>query len=105
MPDDRFLVLRLKIHCWAVASQWNAVSAVAETMASLTEALVFGALVTFSNLRTTPALPTELPSTSHTRNLMGTVLPCLKTLDPSELTGCRTSWPGAPLHVVPLGSY
>ncbi len=45
---------------------------------------------------TTPGVPIEFPLASHTRNLTGTVLPCLNTLDPSGFTGWSTAWPGDP---------
>ena len=37
----------------------------------------------------------------HTRNFAGTVDPCLKTLVPWELMGCRMECHGAPRHVPP----
>ena len=47
-------------------------------------------------LVTTPGVPTDIPLASHTRNLAGTVLFCLKTLEPSALIGCRIWWPISP---------
>ena len=37
----------------------------------------------------TPGVLTELQLASKTMNFSGTVLPCLNTLEPSTLTGCR----------------
>src|SRR5262249_48345025 len=99
-PDDRLRVLALNTHCRPAASQRNVASGFVETTASSTAALVdvddtnTGAPVPV----TTPGVPMEFPSASHTRNLTGTVLPFLNTLVPSASTGCRTVRPGAPRH-------
>src|SRR5881296_1450809 len=93
----------LKIHCWSVALQRKSVSGVVDTTDSSSapaEAVLFTSL----KLATTPAVPTEFPFASHTRNFAGTVLPCLKTLDPSAFTGCRIWCPGDARHM-PLEAY
>src|SRR4051795_13598288 len=53
---------------------------------------------------TTPGVPIELPLASHTRNFTGTVEPCLNTLLPSALTGCRMVRPAAPRQDVVAGA-
>ena len=45
---------------------------------------------------TIPGVPMEAPLALQTRNLVGTVLPILKTLVPSALIGCRTWCPASP---------
>ena len=81
-------MLRLKIHCCPEGSQRKAVSGVVDVTASSkagAPAVVFISV----KLVTTPGVPTELQLASNTMNLHGTVLPCLKELEPSGLTGCR----------------
>src|SRR5437763_720655 len=97
-PDFRFLVLWLKIHCWAEGSHRNAVSGVVEYTASSTPPApsVFDHR---TGAPARPAVPTETPEASQTRNLTGTVLPCLNTLLPSALTGWRTTPLGDPRQV------
>ncbi len=88
----------LKIHCWLVESHRNAVSGVVETIVSLTPPGVPFITVEAKDW-TTPACAIDVPLASQTRNLAGTVLPCLNTLVPSKLIGCKIVWPASPLHV------
>src|SRR4051812_35219830 len=84
----RFFVLMLKIHCLSVGSNRKAVSGVVETTVSFTLVSVVP-LIVFTNAKlvTRADVPIELPALSQTRNFAGTVLPCLKMLDPSALIG------------------
>src|SRR5580765_1211492 len=96
-PAFKFLVLRLKIH-WSPA-QRKAVSGVVETTVSSTaggEPVV----CRISKFVTAPAVPIVTPFASQTRNFVGTVLPCLKALEPSALIGWRIAWPTSPLQFV-----
>src|SRR2546426_2077954 len=93
----------LKIHCWSVALQRKSVSGVVDTTDS-SSAPAEAVVLTSLKLATTPDVPTEFPFASHTRNFPGTVLPCLKTLEPSALIGCRTACPGSLRHM-PLDAY
>ena len=89
----------LKIHCLAPASHRNELSGVVESTDSLTSARAAAIVWTNRKPETTPGLPIEFPFESQTRNFAGTVEPCLNTLDPSVLIGCRIAWPGAPLQM------
>src|ERR1700686_272000 len=76
-------VLMLKIHCWPLGSHRKLLSGVVDvTVSSTAVELVPWRICTRLKLVTKPVLPTELPKASHTRNLAGTVLPCLKVLVP-----------------------
>ena len=90
----------LKIHCWSLADQRKAVSGVVEYTSSSTVATTVPFTVLISlKLPTTPSVPIDAPLALQTRNFAGTVLPCLNTLVPSALTGCRIVWPAEPRHV------
>src|SRR5213594_1731055 len=90
----------LKIHCWSVALQRKSVSGVVDTTDS-SSAPAEAVVLTSLKLATTPAVPTEFPFASHTRNFAGAVLPCLKTLEPSALMGWRIWCPGDARQVPP----
>src|SRR5947208_2274086 len=93
------LVLMLNIHCWAVGSQRNAASGVVESTASSTVVSVPVPIPIRLKEVTTPGVPIEAPFASHTRNFAGVVLPCLNTLDPSALMGCKIECPRSPSHI------
>src|SRR6266516_2896678 len=95
----------LKIHCWSVADHRKVESGVVESTGSLTvESTVPLIVWTSRNELTTPAVPIEFPNASHTRNLAGTVEPCLNTLVPSAFTGCRIVRPGEPRQDAEAGA-
>src|SRR5438477_11477246 len=85
----RLFVLMLKIHCCAVGSHRKAVSGVVESTVSLTTVTTPLETLPCWNDLTTPAVPIEFPFASQARNFAGTVLPCLNTLEPSALIGCK----------------
>src|SRR3990170_5782110 len=94
-----FFVLMLKIHCWSVDDQRNAVLGVVDSTSCGSSTVFIPEIVRISlKLSTTPIFPMEVPLASQTRNFAGTVLPCLNTLNPSESIGRRISRPGSPLH-------
>src|SRR5438874_2010674 len=101
----RLFVEMLKIHCWFVGSHRKAVSGVVESTTSLTWLTAVPLFLWMSwNDVTTPAVPTDLPLASQTMNFAGTVLPCLKTLEPSKLIGWRIVCPAEPRQL-PLATY
>src|SRR5689334_23372195 len=87
----------LKIQSWSVGSQRNTVNGVVETTGWST-IFVTPPLTTRIKwkLVTIPGVPRELHWASKTRNFAGTVLPCLKTLEPSGWMGGRIVRPGWP---------
>jgi len=103
-------VLRFQTHCCDAESQRKPLSGVVETTASLT-LLTAVPPRTFTKLIpvTTAPVPTEWQLASNTANFTGTVLPCLKTLLPSTLIGCKITWPGTgvpfKVHIAPAGRY
>src|SRR5205085_9944650 len=87
----------LKIHCCPEASQRKLLSGLVEVTASSTVCVIVPFTIrTRLKAATTPEFPTEFPFASQTRNLAGTVLPCLNVLVPFALTGCRIAWPKSP---------
>src|SRR5437867_581965 len=87
----------LKIHNWSVGSQRNTEYGVVETTAwSTTFVAVALTILIKWKFVTTPAIPIELQLASRSRNLAGTVLPCLNALGPVGSMGGRIVWPGWP---------
>src|SRR2546425_10037239 len=87
----------LKIHNWSVVSQRNTVKGVVETTAWFTIFVTVPLTILIKwKFVTRPAVPMELQLASKSRNLAGTVLPCLKALGPVGSMGGRIVWPGWP---------
>src|SRR3954468_11071006 len=93
----------LKIH-WSPDHR-KSVFGVVESIGSLTVDSVPLTVWICWKEATTPGVPIELPLASHTRNLAGTVEPCLNTLLPSALIGCRIVRPAAPRQAADAGAY
>src|ERR1043166_1719369 len=89
----------LKIHNWSVGSHRNTVNGVVETTVWSTRLVPVALMILIKwKFVTTPAVPIEWQVASRSRNLAGTVLPCLNALGPVGSMGGRIVRPGWPLN-------
>src|SRR5687767_9624490 len=97
----------LKIHCCALGSKRNPRLLVESTSAGGTTSgvdVTSPAEIPTNWKFAITSVPIETPLASQTRNLAGTVLPCLKTLSPCQLIGWRICALGEPRQAVPTAN-